>query len=128
MQAAGERDTLAAMTIAFKEKTAVMVDQLVASVHANGALSTGWASTGRCDSSLPGKMTTKYTITTAFEITNKTLGPTLFASTACETLDDKMQLYFQDFSLTTPRDPETRLDLGGDVYNTIQYIIFEHFI
>ncbi|KAJ7082258.1 hypothetical protein B0H15DRAFT_853098, partial [Mycena belliarum] len=82
------------MTIAFKEKTAVMVDQLVASVHA-------------------GKMTTKYTITTAFEITNKTLGPTLFASTACETLDDKMQLYFQDFSLTTPRDPETRLDLGG---------------
>ncbi|KAJ7085401.1 hypothetical protein B0H15DRAFT_846767 [Mycena belliarum] len=101
------------MTIAFKEKMAAMVDQLVASVHADIRQVLNMLAVWRLSSNRTGfdralgKMTTKYTITTAFEITNKTLGPTLFAPTARETLDDKMQLYFRDFSLTAPRRSST---------------------
>jgi len=44
------------------------------------------------------KANEKYTIMTPFNVTNKILGPYLFANTARETLNDKMELYFHDHS------------------------------
>ena len=43
-------------------------------------------------------MNEKGSILTPFDITFKMLGPYLFSQTARETLNDKMELYFQDFS------------------------------
>jgi replication factor C subunit 1 len=43
-------------------------------------------------------MNEKYAIMTPFDITSKILGPYLFSSTARETLNEKMELYFQDHS------------------------------
>jgi hypothetical protein len=40
----------------------------------------------------------KYTIMSPFDITQKLLGPSLFAHTWRETLGDKIELYFQDHS------------------------------
>lgn len=41
-------------------------------------------------------MNEKYTIMTPFNVTQKILGPYLFSSTARETLNEKMELYFHD--------------------------------
>ncbi|KAJ7094053.1 replication factor RFC1 C terminal domain-containing protein [Mycena belliarum] len=98
------------MTIAFKEKMAVpanVIDQLVASAQADirqvlNMLAVWRLSSDRMgfdEGKALGKMNAKYTIMTPFEITHKMLGPALFAPTARETLGDKMELYFQDFSL-----------------------------
>lgn len=43
-------------------------------------------------------MNEKNTIMTPFTITDKLCGPYSFARTSKETLNDKMELYFQDFS------------------------------
>lgn len=43
-------------------------------------------------------MNEKNTIMTPFTITDKLCGPYSFARTSKETLNDKMDLYFQDFS------------------------------
>jgi len=44
------------------------------------------------------KMNEKYAVMTPFNITQKILGPYMFSSTARETLGEKMELYFQDYS------------------------------
>lgn len=44
------------------------------------------------------KMNEKGTILTPFDVTHKMLGPYLFSATSRETLNNKMELYFQDFS------------------------------
>jgi replication factor C subunit 1 len=44
------------------------------------------------------KMYEKYSIQTPFNIINKLMGPYLFSATARETLNDKIELYFHDYS------------------------------
>ena len=41
-------------------------------------------------------MNEKYTVLSPFDVTHKMLGPYLFSTTARETLNDKMELYFHD--------------------------------
>lgn len=44
------------------------------------------------------KMNEKYAVMTPFNIIQKMLGPYMFGPTSRETLGDKMELYFQDYS------------------------------
>lgn len=43
-------------------------------------------------------MNEKYAVMTPFNIIQKMLGPYMFGPTSRETLGDKMELYFQDYS------------------------------
>ena len=43
-------------------------------------------------------MNEKYSVMTPFNVTQKILGPYMFSPTARETLGDKMELYFHDYS------------------------------
>ncbi|KAJ7717662.1 replication factor RFC1 C terminal domain-containing protein [Mycena metata] len=98
------------MTIAFKEKMQVpanVLDQLVQSSQSDirqvlNMLST-WRLSNRTMNFDEGKslaqMNEKYTVMSPFDITSKVMGPKLFASNSRATLNDKMELYFQDHSL-----------------------------
>ena len=50
------------------------------------------------DMSCRAKMNEKYSVMTPFNVTQKILGPYMFSPTARETLSDKMELYFHDYS------------------------------
>ena len=47
---------------------------------------------------LSAKMNEKHSILSPFDITSKLLGPYVFSATSRETLNDKMEYYFQDHS------------------------------
>ncbi|KAJ9118684.1 hypothetical protein QFC22_003904 [Naganishia vaughanmartiniae] len=97
------------MSIMFKEKLKIdsnSVDALVASTQADirqilNLLSTWKLS--RADMSFEeskelGQKSEKYTIQTPFSIIPQLLGPYAFSKTNRSTLNDRMDLYFQDFS------------------------------
>ncbi|KAH7916645.1 replication factor RFC1 C terminal domain-containing protein [Hygrophoropsis aurantiaca] len=97
------------MTIAFKEKMKIpanVVDQLVTGAQSDIRQVLNMLSTWRLSSNTMSfdegkdlaKMNEKYTIMSPFDVTNKILGPYMFAQTTRETLGDKMELYFHDHS------------------------------
>ncbi|CAL1702003.1 unnamed protein product [Somion occarium] len=97
------------MTIAFKEKMKIpanVVDELVQGAQSDirqvlNMLSTWKLSSNTMDfdeGKAMAKMNEKGTILTPFDVTHKMLGPYLFSATSRETLNNKMELYFQDFS------------------------------
>ncbi|KZV77014.1 DNA replication factor C, large subunit [Peniophora sp. CONT] len=98
------------MTIAYKEKMklpANVVDQLIQGVHSDirqvlNMMSTWKLSSNTMDfdeSKALSKMNEKYTVQSPFNIINDILGPPLWAANSRKTLGDKMELYFQDYSL-----------------------------
>ncbi|KAA1477467.1 DNA replication factor C large subunit [Dentipellis sp. KUC8613] len=97
------------LTIAYKEKMKIpgnVVDQLVTGVQSDirqvlNMLSTWKLSSDTMDfdeSKALAKMNEKYSVMTPFNVTQKILGPYLFSRTSRETLGDKMELYFHDYS------------------------------
>ncbi|KAF9530949.1 purine nucleotide binding protein [Crepidotus variabilis] len=97
------------MTIAYKEKLklpANVVDQLITGAQSDirqvlNMLSTWKLSSDSMDfdeGKNLAKMNEKHSILSPFDITNKILGPYVFAQNSRETLGDKMEYYFQDHS------------------------------
>ncbi|TRM68134.1 replication factor RFC1 C terminal domain-containing protein [Schizophyllum amplum] len=97
------------LTIAFKEKMKIpanVIDQLIAGSQSDIRQVLNMMSTWKLSSDTIDfdqgkqlvKANEKYAIMTPFDITHKILGPYMFSATARETLGDKMELYFQDFS------------------------------
>ncbi|KZT38716.1 DNA replication factor C, large subunit [Sistotremastrum suecicum HHB10207 ss-3] len=97
-------------TIAYKEKLDIpanVVDQLVNGTQSDirqvlNMLSTWKLSSNSIDFDQGkelSKSNEKYVLMTPFNVTFKILGPYLFSSTARETLNEKMELYFHDMSL-----------------------------
>ncbi|KAF6743059.1 purine nucleotide binding protein [Ephemerocybe angulata] len=97
------------MTIVFKENLKIpanVVDQLITGAQSDIRQVLNMLSTWKLSNSTMNfdeskdivKMNEKYQILSPFDITSKVLGPGLFAPTARETLGEKMEYYFQDFS------------------------------
>ncbi|KAI0059347.1 DNA replication factor C large subunit [Artomyces pyxidatus] len=97
------------MTIAFKEKMKIpanVIDELVTGVGSDIRQVLNMLSTWKLSSStmdfdegkMLSKMNEKYAVMTPFNIIQKILGPYLFSATARETLNEKMELYFHDYS------------------------------
>ncbi|VDC01871.1 unnamed protein product [Peniophora sp. CBMAI 1063] len=97
------------MTIAYKEKMklpANVVDQLIQGVNSDirqvlNMLSTWKLSSNTMDfdeSKALAKMNEKYAVMSPFNIIHEILGPQLWATNSRKTLNDKMELYFQDYS------------------------------
>ncbi|KAL1723420.1 replication factor RFC1 C terminal domain-containing protein [Schizophyllum commune] len=97
------------LTIAFKEKMKIpanVVDQLIQGSQSDIRQVLNMMSTWKLSSNSIDfdqgkalvKANEKYAMMTPFDITHKILGPYMFSATARETLNDKMELYFQDFS------------------------------
>ncbi|EIM85335.1 DNA replication factor C large subunit [Stereum hirsutum FP-91666 SS1] len=97
------------LTIAFKEKMKIpanVIDQLVTGVNSDIRQVLNMLSTWKLSSSTMdfdegkslAKMNEKYAVMTPFNIIQKMLGPYMFGPTSRETLGDKMELYFQDYS------------------------------
>ncbi|TFY76813.1 hypothetical protein EWM64_g7199 [Hericium alpestre] len=97
------------LSIAYKEKMKIpanVIDQLVTGVQSDIRQVLNMLSTWRLQSDTMdfdqskelAKMNEKYSTMTPFNITQKILGPYLFSRTSRETLGDKMELYFQDYS------------------------------
>ncbi|EPQ59834.1 DNA replication factor C, large subunit [Gloeophyllum trabeum ATCC 11539] len=97
------------LTVAYKEKMKIpanVVDQLVAGAQSDIRQVLNMLSTWKLSSSTMDfdeskelvKMNEKYAIMTPFNVTYKILGPYTFSPTSRETLGDKMELYFHDFS------------------------------
>ncbi|KAI0054114.1 DNA replication factor C large subunit [Auriscalpium vulgare] len=97
------------MTIAFKEKMKIpanVVDELINGVNSDIRQVLNMLSTWKLSSSTMdfdegktlAKMNEKYSVMTPFNIIQKIMGPYLFSATARETLNEKMELYFHDYS------------------------------
>lgn len=97
------------MSIMFKENMQVppnALDQLVASSQSDirqilNMLSTWSLNKSQMtfdESKRLGEMSEKYSITTPFNLVPKVIGPTSFSHTNRDSLNDKMEYYFQDFS------------------------------
>ncbi|KAF8900823.1 replication factor RFC1 C terminal domain-containing protein [Gymnopilus junonius] len=97
------------LSIAFKEKLKIpanVIDQLITGAQSDirqvvNMLSTWKLSNDTMDfdeGKALAKMNQKYSILSPFEITSKLLGPYVYSATSRETLNDKMDYYFQDHS------------------------------
>ncbi|KAF6765286.1 purine nucleotide binding protein [Ephemerocybe angulata] len=98
------------MTIVFKENLKIpanVVDQLITGAQSDIRQVLNMLSTWKLSNSTMSfdeskdivKMNEKYQIMSPFDISSKFLGPGLFAPTTRATLGEKMEYYFQDFSL-----------------------------
>ncbi|KAF8271701.1 replication factor RFC1 C terminal domain-containing protein [Lactarius quietus] len=97
------------MTIVFKEKMQIpanVIDELVTGVGSDirqvlNMLSTWKLHNGTMDyeeGKMLAKANEKYSVMTPFNIVQKILGPYMFSATSRDTLNDKIELYFHDYS------------------------------
>ncbi|KZT13273.1 DNA replication factor C, large subunit [Laetiporus sulphureus 93-53] len=97
------------LSIAFKEKMKIpanVIDQLIEGAQSDIRQVLNMLSTWKLSSSAMdfdegkrlAKANEKYSIMTPFDITHRMLGPYMFSATSRETLNDKIELYFHDFS------------------------------
>ncbi|KAH9978130.1 replication factor RFC1 C terminal domain-containing protein [Lactifluus volemus] len=97
------------MTIAFKEKMQIpanVVDELITGVGSDIRQVLNMLSTWRLhndtmdyeEGKMLAKANEKYTVMTPFNIIQKILGPYMFSATSRDTLNDKIELYFHDYS------------------------------
>ncbi|KAI0254199.1 replication factor RFC1 C terminal domain-containing protein [Lactifluus subvellereus] len=97
------------MTIAFKEKMQIpanVVDELITGVGSDIRQVVNMLSTWKLhndtmdyeEGKMLAKANEKYSVLTPFNIVQKILGPYMFSATSRDTLNDKIELYFHDYS------------------------------
>ncbi|THH17585.1 hypothetical protein EW146_g3254 [Bondarzewia mesenterica] len=97
------------LSIAYKEKMKIpanVVDELINGVQSDIRQVLNMLSTWKLSSNTMdfdegkelAKLNEKYSVMTPFGVTQKILGPYMFSATSRDTLGDKMELYFHDYS------------------------------
>ncbi|KAH9963263.1 DNA replication factor C large subunit [Russula dissimulans] len=97
------------MTIVFKEKMQIpanVVDELITGVGSDIRQVLNMLSTWKLhndtmdyeEGKMLAKANEKYTVLTPFNVVQKILGPYMFSATSRDTLNDKIELYFHDYS------------------------------
>ncbi|KAI0285111.1 DNA replication factor C large subunit [Russula aff. rugulosa BPL654] len=97
------------MTIIFKEKMQIpanVVDELITGVGSDIRQVLNMLSTWKLhndsmdyeEGKMLAKASEKYSVLTPFNVVQKILGPYMFSSTSRDTLNDKIELYFHDYS------------------------------